>query len=138
MRTRILVALLAVIVTAGVLVLKLKTKVNWDKLVSVEVYTDSTLGKDFEEMKDVDLSGKAHFTVDPEQAKALLKGSKTEVQILTVWRDYRYAVAHFSEGKPLRLKLSNDGGFFFVLNYGRKYEIRESDMEAWNKLWTGQ
>ncbi len=135
MKTRVLVALLAVIVTAGVLVLKLKTKVDWDKLQSIEVYTDSTLGKEFEKSGDVDLSGKAHYTINVEQAKALLKRSKAEVQVLTVWKDYKYAVATFSEGIPLRMKVSKYGGFFFILNYGRKYQLRESDIEAWDRLW---
>ncbi len=130
--------MLAVIVTAGVLVLKVKTRIDWNKLQSVEVYADSTLWKDFEKMEDVDLRGKAGYALDLEQARALLKRSRTEVQVLTVWKDHRYAIAHFSEGKPLRLKVSTDGGFFFVLNYGRKYEIREADLEAWNKLWVGQ
>lgn len=135
MRARILVALLAVIVTAGVLVLKIKTRIDWNKLQSVEVYSDTALGKDFEKMKDVDLQGKARYTLDVEQARALLKRSRTEVQVVTIWKGHKYAIAHFSEGKPLRLKVSNNGGFFFVLNYGRKYEIREADLEAWNKLW---
>jgi hypothetical protein len=137
-RTRLLVALLAVIVTAGVLVLKVKTKIDWDKLQSIEVYTDSTLGKDFEKMEDVDLTRKAHHGLDLEKAKLLLEKSKTEVQVVTVWKGHQYAVATFSEGKPLRLKVSNYGGFFFVLNFGRKYQIRKSDIDAWDKLWAGQ
>ncbi|HLO79420.1 MAG TPA: hypothetical protein VK166_00590 [Chitinophagaceae bacterium] len=135
MRTRLLVALLAVIVTAGVLVLKLKTNINWDKLQSIEVYTDSTVGENFEKMSDMDLSGKEHYKLDIEQAKPILKRAKTEVQLLTIWKSYKYAVAHFSEGKPLRMKISDYGGFFLILNYGRKYQVRESDIEAWEKLW---
>lgn len=137
MRARILVALLAVIVTAGVLVLKIKTRIDWNKMQSIEVYTDSTLGKDFEKMEDVDLRDKAHYTIDPVQARKLFEKAKTQVQIVTVWKEYRYAVVHFSEGKPLRLKVSNYGGFFLVLNFGRKYEVREADLEEWNKLWAG-
>jgi hypothetical protein len=138
MRTRVLVALLAVIVTAGVLVLKLKTRINWDKLVSIEVYTDSTVDDNFEKMSDIDLSGKQHYKVDIEQAKPILKSAKAEVQLLTIWKSYEYAVANFTEGKPLRMKVSDYGGFFLILNYGRKYQVRKSDIEAWEKLWRPQ
>lgn len=134
-RTKILVALFAVIVSAGVLVLKLKTKVDWDKLQSIEVYTDTSLGKNFEKMEEVELSGKPHYLLDLEKARPLLKRSKTKVQVLTIWKDYRYAIARFSEGKPLRMKVSRDDGFFFVLNFGRKYQIDEADIDAWEKLW---
>jgi hypothetical protein len=135
MRTRILVALLAVIVTAGVLVLKIKTRIDWEKMQAIEVYTDSTIWKDFEKMKDVDLDSKAHYTLDLEQAKKLFGKAKTEAQILTIWKEYKYAVVYFNEGKPLRLKVSNYGGFFLVLNFGRKYQVKDEDLEAWNTLW---
>jgi hypothetical protein len=136
MRTRILVALLAVIVTAGVLVLKIKTKIDWTKMQSIEVYSDSTTWKDFEKMRDVDLNSKAHYTLNLEQAKKVFGKAKTEVQIVTVWKEFKYAVVYYNEGKPLRLKVSNYGGFFLVLNFGRKYEIKEADLADWNKLWS--
>jgi hypothetical protein len=135
MRARILVALLAVIVTAGVLVLKVKTRIDWEKMQAIEVYTDSTIWKDFEKMKDVDLDSKAHYTLNLEQAKILFEKAKTEVQIVTIWKEYKYAVVYFNEGKPLRLKVSNYGGFFLVLNFGRKYQVKDEDLEAWNTLW---
>jgi hypothetical protein len=135
MRTRILVALLAVIVTAGVLVLKIKTKIDWEKIQGIEVYTDSAIWKDFEKMKDVDLDSRANYTLDLEQAKKLFGKAKTEAQILTIWKEYKYAVVYFSEGKPLRLKVSNYGGFFLVMNFGRKYQIKDEDLAAWNSLW---
>jgi hypothetical protein len=135
MRTRILVALLAVIVTAGVLVLKIKTKIDWEKMQGIEVYTDSAIWKDFEKMKDVDLDSRANYTLDLEQAKKLFGKAKTEAQILTIWKEYKYAVVYFSEGKPLRLKVSNYGGFFLVMNFGRKYQIKDEDLAAWNSLW---
>lgn len=135
MKTKILVALIGILVTVGVLVLSFKTKIDWRKMQAVEVYTDSTEWKAFEKMKDVDLDSKAHYSLNLEQAKELFDKAKTEVQFLTVWRGYRYAVVYFEEGKPLRLKVSNDGAFFIVLNFGRKYEIRKADLEAWNRLW---
>jgi hypothetical protein len=136
MRIRILVALLAVIVTAGVLVLKIKTRIDWTKMQSIEVYTDSSEWKDFEKMKDVDLNSKAHYTLDLEQAKELFGKAKTEMQIVTIWKEYKYAVVYFNEGKPLRLKVSNYGGFFLVMNFGRKYKVKEADLANWNKLWS--
>jgi hypothetical protein len=135
MRTTILIVLLGIIVAAGVFWLKTKTRIDWSKMQSIEVYTDSTLGKDFEKMKDVDLKNKAHYNLDTEQARKLFEKAKTEVQIVTIWKGYRYAVIHFNEGKPLRLKVSDYGGFFVVLNFGRKLEIPEADIDAWNKLW---
>lgn len=134
-RTKILVALFAVIISAGVLVLKLKTKVDWDKLQSIEVYTDTSLGRNFEKMEEIELSGKVHHLLDLEKARPLLKRSRTKAQVVTIWKGYSYAVARFSEGKPLRMKVSGDGGFFFVLNFGRKYQIDDADMDAWGKLW---
>jgi hypothetical protein len=134
-KTKILIAIIGITVTAGVLVLSLKTKIDWTKIQSVEVYTDSTHWKDFEKMKDVDLNSRAHYNLDLDQAKKLFGKAKTEVQIITVWKGYKYAVVYFSEGKPLRLKVSDYGGFFLVLNFGRKYEIRKPDLQAWNTLW---
>ena len=135
MRTRILVALLAVIVTAGVLVLKIKTKIDWEKMQAIEVYADSTTWKDFEKMREVDLDSRAHYTLNLEQAKKLFEKARTEAQILTIWKEHKYAVVYFNEGKPLRLKVSNYGGFFLVLNFGRKYQVKDEDLEAWNTLW---
>jgi hypothetical protein len=135
MRARILVALLAVIVTAGVLVLSLKTKIDWTKMQSIEVYADSTTWKDFEKMRDIDLNSKVHYALNLEQAGKLFGKAKTKVQIVTVWKEHRYAVAYFSGQKPLRLKISNYGGFFLVMNFGRKYQIPENVLDEWNKLW---
>ena len=135
MKTKILVAIIGILVTAGVLVLSLKTKIDWKKMQSIEVYTDSTTWKDFEKMEDVDLNGKAHYTLDLEKAKKLFGKAKTEVQIVTIWKDYKYVVVYFNEGKPLRLKVSNYGGFFLVLNFGRKYQVPENVLDEWNKLW---
>jgi hypothetical protein len=135
MKTRIIIAVIGILVTIGVLVLSLKTKIDWTKMQSVEVYTDSTLWKDFEKMNDVDLNSRAHHTLDLEQAKKLFSKAKTEVQIVTIWKEYKYAVVYFNEGKPLRLKVSNYDGFFLVLNFGRKYDVPEKVLEDWNKLW---
>jgi hypothetical protein len=135
MRARILVALLAVVVTAGVLVLKVKTKIDWSKMQTIEVYQDSTTWKDFEKMKDVDLDSRVHYTMNLEQAKKLFGKAKTEVQILTVWKGFKYTVIYFEEGKPLRLKVSNYGGFFVVLNYGRQLQVKEADLADWNTFW---
>ena len=135
MKTKILIAVIGILVTIGVLVLSLKTKIDWTKMQAVEVYKDSAVWKDFEKMKDVDLDSKEHYTLNLEQAKKIFSKSKTEVQIVTVWREYKYAVVYFNEGKPLRLKVSNYGGFFLVLNFGRKYEVKKADLEEWETLW---
>ena len=135
MKTRILIATIGIIATLGVLVLSLKTKIDWTKMQAIEVYTDSTTWKDFENMKDVDLDSKAHYTLDLEPAKKLFGRAGTEIQFLTIWDGHKYAVVYFNEGKPLRLKVSNHGGFFLVLNFGRKYQVRKADMDAWKKLW---
>jgi hypothetical protein len=136
MKTKILIAIIGILVTAGVLVLSLKTKIDWTKMQSIEVYTDSTTWKDFEKMRDVDLKSKAHYTLDLEQSKKLFGKAKTELQIVTIWKGHKYAVAYFTGQKPLRLKVSNYGGFFLVLNFGRKYELKEADLADWNKLWS--
>jgi hypothetical protein len=138
MRTTILIVLLGIIVAAGVFWLKTKTRIDWSKMQAIEVYTDSTLGKDFEKMEDVDLKNKAHYSLDREQARKLFEKAKTEVQIVTIWKEYRYAVVYFSGQKPLRLKVSNNDGFFLVLNYGRKFQISDEYLEEWNALWKSQ
>jgi hypothetical protein len=102
---------------------------------SIEVYSDSSTWKDFEKMKDVDLDSRAHYTLNLEQAKKLFGKSKSEAQILTIWKEYKYAVVYLNEGKPLRLKVSDYGGFFLVLNFGRKHQIPENVLDEWNKLW---
>jgi hypothetical protein len=136
MKTKILIAIIGILVTAGVLVLSLKTKIDWTKMQSIQVYTDSTTWKDFEKMKDVDLNTKAHYTLDLEKAKKLFGKAKTEMQFVTIWKGHKYAVAYFNGQKPLRMKVSNYGGFFLVLNFGRKYEVKEADLADWNKLWS--
>jgi hypothetical protein len=136
MKTKILIAIIGILVTLGVLILSLKTKVDWTRMQSIEVYTDSTEWKDFEKTKDVDLKSKAHYSLNLEQARRLFGKAKTEVQIITIWKKYKYAVVYFNEGKPLRLKVSNYGGFFLVLNYGRKYDVKEADLADWNRLWS--
>jgi len=138
MRTTILIVLLGIIVAAGVFWLKTKTRIDWSKMQAIEVYTDSTLGKDFEKMEDVDLKNKAHYSLDREQARKLFEKAKTEVQIVTIWKEYKYAVVYFSGQKPLRLKVSNNDGFFLVLNYGRKFQISDEYLEEWNALWKSQ
>jgi hypothetical protein len=136
MKTKILIAIIGILVTLGVLILSLKTKVDWTRMQSIEVYTDSTEWKDFEKTKDVDLKSKAHYSLNLEQARRLFGKAKTEVQIITIWKKYKYAVVYFNEGKPLRLKVSNYGGFFLVLNYGRKYDVKKADLADWNRLWS--
>jgi hypothetical protein len=86
-------------------------------------------------MREVDLDSRVHYTLNLEQAKKLFGKAKTEAQILTIWKEYKYAVVYFNEGKPLRLKVSDYGGFFLVMNFGRKYQVKDEDLEAWNTLW---
>lgn len=112
----------------------MKNNLSWDNLLVFKVCTTELPNTNFSTISTKDIDSLSFIYVNINEAKDVLKKSKA-IDKSYLWKGAILGIMRFSDGKEYKVKISNYGAFFEIIELKQKFEIRENEASnTWYKI----